>query len=627
MKIVCDACSAKYSIADEKVRGKVFKIRCKKCRNVIVVRGTALSQESGEESGESNVPKEAVAVASDAVWHLVVDQEQKGPMTGSEIRNRFGRGEIDGESYIWREGFSDWKPLREVTAFSDLASAGPEPAPAPGVAAADGDVDEEASRRTMELGSHPSAVAAAAAAGLGAPEGESQEEEQVSVDLFAATGVDSGGASAGEVLASSVSSQGFAAQDSPAADPAGSSDSLAYRSASSATDNPISVAARDAKLTRERNESSVLFSLNNLAALAGSDSDSAGGSSGAFPAQSSGSFSSSSPRSVSSNSPAQEGSGLIDIRSMASSYLGDTSDRPDPSASDELPVFTQASFAQPASVLLPSAPSTQGSNKILYGVIGLLGIVAILLVVVLLRGSGSGDPQNPIVAAGQDDDRSQATRPVSKPRSNPALNSNRENQPTTTDPAGNNALPSKPVNTNAEPKERLSGDSKRDDKRDAKAREREREKAKQREREREKAKRDNSAPATTNKGCLDEVSCLLADRPPSCCKKYGKKSTSASSGDKEKASANSKLPETLSRSDIAKGMGRVRGRVRGCGKRHSGSGTVKVYIKVGSSGKVSSVSVKSSPSSSLGSCVASAVRRARFPRTQKGRGFTYPFRF
>ena len=40
MKIVCDSCGTKYSIADEKVRGKVFKIRCKKCSHIIVVRGT-----------------------------------------------------------------------------------------------------------------------------------------------------------------------------------------------------------------------------------------------------------------------------------------------------------------------------------------------------------------------------------------------------------------------------------------------------------------------------------------------------------------------------------------------------------------------------------------------------------
>ena len=39
MKIVCESCAAKYSIADEKVVGKVFKLRCKKCSEVMVVRG------------------------------------------------------------------------------------------------------------------------------------------------------------------------------------------------------------------------------------------------------------------------------------------------------------------------------------------------------------------------------------------------------------------------------------------------------------------------------------------------------------------------------------------------------------------------------------------------------------
>jgi predicted Zn finger-like uncharacterized protein len=38
MKIVCDACQAKYSIADDKIQGKAFKIRCKKCNHIIVVK-------------------------------------------------------------------------------------------------------------------------------------------------------------------------------------------------------------------------------------------------------------------------------------------------------------------------------------------------------------------------------------------------------------------------------------------------------------------------------------------------------------------------------------------------------------------------------------------------------------
>ncbi|QUS47076.1 zinc-ribbon domain-containing protein [Salmonella enterica] len=39
MKIQCQSCQAKYTIADEKVLGKVVKIRCKKCSATIVING------------------------------------------------------------------------------------------------------------------------------------------------------------------------------------------------------------------------------------------------------------------------------------------------------------------------------------------------------------------------------------------------------------------------------------------------------------------------------------------------------------------------------------------------------------------------------------------------------------
>src|SRR5438876_7241025 len=38
MKFVCDRCQTKYSIADERVRGKVLKVKCKTCANLITVR-------------------------------------------------------------------------------------------------------------------------------------------------------------------------------------------------------------------------------------------------------------------------------------------------------------------------------------------------------------------------------------------------------------------------------------------------------------------------------------------------------------------------------------------------------------------------------------------------------------
>lgn len=39
MKISCATCSAQYALADEKVAGRSFKVRCKKCGSPIVVRG------------------------------------------------------------------------------------------------------------------------------------------------------------------------------------------------------------------------------------------------------------------------------------------------------------------------------------------------------------------------------------------------------------------------------------------------------------------------------------------------------------------------------------------------------------------------------------------------------------
>ena len=61
MKIECDKCGAKYSIADDKVRGKTFKIRCKKCSNVIIVRDKAGGADDGGD-----------APSDEPGWHLAI---------------------------------------------------------------------------------------------------------------------------------------------------------------------------------------------------------------------------------------------------------------------------------------------------------------------------------------------------------------------------------------------------------------------------------------------------------------------------------------------------------------------------------------------------------------------------
>jgi predicted Zn finger-like uncharacterized protein len=94
MKIVCDSCGAKYSIADEKVAGKVFKIRCKKCSSVIVVRGDQVPSE------EQAQPQQEQAAGvydygGDAIWHVVIGGEQAGPYAPAQIGALLAEGTID----------------------------------------------------------------------------------------------------------------------------------------------------------------------------------------------------------------------------------------------------------------------------------------------------------------------------------------------------------------------------------------------------------------------------------------------------------------------------------------------------------------------------------------------------
>ena len=116
MKIVCDACQAKYSISDDKVQGKVFKIRCKKCSNIIVVRGSGggAAEPAPQPAAEKDTRVydygyEGGAPAGDeAVWHVVINQDQVGPMTVAEVQQRFSAGEIDfvedpGDGHVGRQ--------------------------------------------------------------------------------------------------------------------------------------------------------------------------------------------------------------------------------------------------------------------------------------------------------------------------------------------------------------------------------------------------------------------------------------------------------------------------------------------------------------------------------------------
>ncbi|MFB6264468.1 MAG: GYF domain-containing protein [Bradymonadaceae bacterium] len=121
MKIVCDNCGAKYRIADDKVRGNVFKIRCQECDDVIVVKGT---DDDGADDSDVEADADVTATGTGGEWYAVIEGEQVGPVTADEIEAYFEEGVLDAQSYAWREGLDDWEPLEEIDAFEHLFGAG-----------------------------------------------------------------------------------------------------------------------------------------------------------------------------------------------------------------------------------------------------------------------------------------------------------------------------------------------------------------------------------------------------------------------------------------------------------------------------------------------------------------------
>jgi predicted Zn finger-like uncharacterized protein len=590
MKIVCDACQAKYSISDDKVQGKVFKIRCKKCSNIIVVRGGANAAEPAPAPAAEKDTRvydygyEGGAPAGDeSVWHVVINQDQVGPMTAAEVQQRFAAGEIDAETYAWREGFTDWLPLSQVDAFASFAQGGGESA----AAAAGGGA----------AGADPASLFGTT--GIGDDAGTMRSDPG---DLFAAA---SGGNRRAEDDGGDLFGKPSTNSRQPAAGGASAADA----------------AAAAAKLRGERNENSVLFSLGNLAQLA-SDKPA---SITAPPSQSG----------HATGAAGGEGSGLIDIRSMANAYLGGSGGgaaKPATSSAigsiDDLPVFGGGGFSEPA-VIVPTARPAQ-NNKMMFmliGAVGLLAVAAVILVIVML---GKDDKKPDTVAGagttGEDKDKDK-TEDKDKTPDKPAdetkpaggtdpagTTAKTPETPTDPKPADSGAKPAggstKPTTTGSRPTTTASRptDTKPRDPKPAGG-----------------TTAPDPKPADTGGGGCDEVSCVLNNYEGACCQKFRKGGSRPSGGGT--AAKSGDLPDGLDRAMISEGVGKVKARVMSCGEKSSAKGQVKVSVKVSGDGNVTSVNVTATPDPALGSCVASAMQRATFRKTASGGSFGYPFVF
>jgi predicted Zn finger-like uncharacterized protein len=556
MKIVCDACQAKYSIADDKVQGKAFKIRCKKCNHIIVVKTGGEVSTAAPVVAEKPKAAAAAPTTDQGVWHVVIDGEQVGPLTESEVKDRLRQGKIDAETLIWREGFPDWTAMSSVPEMTPLLAR---------------TTQQPAGRVNEPIRTTGSMKVAAAPA----------ESEP---DPFAAPTVIT--PAAGDMFAAATAPQAVPAAVSPAP-------SSPFLFGGAPTQQPEQLVVKNpgngvGTLTGQRNENSVLFSLSNLEALAVPSQGSAGIR----------------PPSATSTT---EGSGLIDIRSMAAMTLKEGAPGESRRSSDALPTFSTPQFSPVAPVLLPL--SSSGPPKWVYPVLGLLAVGILVLGYGIYKVVTAPPVGTPIIIQ----------QPAPAPAPVPAV------QPAPS-PAPAAAAAEAPKPTVVEQKAAPAAEEKPS------------EKGRSEHGRSERSHRSRgSESASSSKGSDSKrTETASAASSGSSSKSSGKKGGKAlddilgdvggrRSDEGSKSSAPAVKLVSLTQSDIVNAMKGVQPRVQSCANQYKVPGTAMATISVAAGGKVSKATVTGKfAGTPTGSCVEQAARAAKFPACQS---MTFPWPF
>jgi predicted Zn finger-like uncharacterized protein len=290
MKISCQSCQAKYTIADEKVLGKIVKIRCKKCGATIVINGNegGTSSQSGQPAADGNAYDYAGGAGGEQWTVNVADGDQR-TMTLEEISTAYRSGVVNDDTYCWKDGMADWLPVRDVPELAsarggspdqtqqDQGSAAGYPTPPP--------PSEDAATNGGFSPSFPPPQAAASSPASSNGNGNGAANGLFGSSPPPAAARRQGGRGGGGADLFGGAAQAGGEDDVMTSAPAGMPQ---------ASNDP-------GKLTGQRNENSVLFSLSALTQNAPKEE---------APAQVGG-----------------EGSGLIDIRALSAS-MGSTGDKP-----------------------------------------------------------------------------------------------------------------------------------------------------------------------------------------------------------------------------------------------------------------------------------------------------------
>lgn len=177
MKFACDTCSTKYVIPDERVVGRMLRVRCKRCRSVMEVVGPRQLSEPVTASGRGDKPTDvathrplfsargaggdpfiaaggdgdslwqmqgesdsgaaasegmqvtarakavsppAVPLDSQGRWYVAIKGQCRGPFSDEEMNLLAQRGRVHTRTRVWKGGMAEWVRLEDCAELGFL---------------------------------------------------------------------------------------------------------------------------------------------------------------------------------------------------------------------------------------------------------------------------------------------------------------------------------------------------------------------------------------------------------------------------------------------------------------------------------------------------------------------------
>jgi len=270
-----------------------------------------------------------------AIWYVVIGQEQVGPLTGAEVRRRFATREILPSYYVWCEGYAEWLPIEAAPGLEDLMIPVDDSGPV---------------TRRVRAEDYGQAGLPESGPAPGAPVSEVEDDDARTYRIGQESPAGSNGSGRCE------STQRVSLDDIVAMYPA---------EAEALVEGAASSAKTTSQLKGQRSEHSVLFRIGRDEDE--DEDDAAPAETGSRPGYA---------------SVANAGSGLVDVREMARTVL----EGPGAEVTDRLVVSAPAALTAPVVAPAGRTGLPRWIWGVMVGAVLVVGLVAALVTVLLLRG-------------------------------------------------------------------------------------------------------------------------------------------------------------------------------------------------------------------------------------------------